>query len=555
MVNIDKLLTDHLDLWTSAIARKSAAGRGRSKKFSFYGIDKLRALILDLAVHGKLVPQDPSAKPCPELTSRIAKWKSQAEARLVKADAGRPPLPPGWVDTNFGAAFTLEYGTNLPDSKRSQTGEFPVFGSNGIVGTHHASNVDKPCLVVGRKGSAGAIQMCLADGCWVTDVSYYSVPPKGVDIHFAKILFTTLALDDLGKGIKPGLNRNEAYALWIAIPPLSEQTRIVAKVDELMALCDRLEAGTYEAIEGHQLLVKELLATLTAGRDAGELADNWAWIEAHFDALFVTEDSVDQLKQTILQLAVMGKLVPQDPKDEPASELLKRIKAENKELASKKGIRIQKPALPAKELDTESEIPRSWEYVYLQDLAYQITDGTHLTPKYTDSGKPFLSAQNVKPFRFLPDNHRFVSEVDFEAYRASRKPEYGDILMTRVGAGIGEAAVLDSDFEFAFYVSLCLIKIPTKHLLPEYLVLWLNSPEGREKSASLTYGKGTSQGNLNLGLIRTFPIPVAPLAEQLRIVRKVNELSMICEQLKSGLAAVNDCRNSFADTIVTSAAL
>jgi type I restriction enzyme S subunit len=93
-----------------------------------------------------------------------------------------------------------------------------------------------------------------------------------------------------------------------------------------------------------------------------------------------------------------------------------------------------------------------------------------------------------------------------------------------VDAGIGEAAVLNSDFEFAFYVSLYVTKIPTRYISPEYLVPWLNSPEGRDSSTIRTYGKGASQGNLDLGLIRTFKIPVPPLAEQHRIVAKVNEL-------------------------------
>jgi type I restriction enzyme, S subunit len=154
---------------------------------------------------------------------------------------------------------------------------------------------------------------------------------------------------------------------------------------------------------------------------------------------------------------------------------------------------------------------------------------------YTEEGRPFLSAQNVKPFRFMPEKHRFVSVADFENYRSNRKPERDDVLLTRVGAGIGEAAVIDSDFEFAFYVSLCLIKIPTKFWSPKYLVFWLNSPEGRESSTLRTYGKGASQGNLNLGLVRTFKIPIPPLAEQHRIVAKLDELMALCDRLEAQL--------------------
>jgi type I restriction enzyme, S subunit len=116
--------------------------------------------------------------------------------------------------------------------------------------------------------------------------------------------------------------------------------------------------------------------------------------------------------------------------------------------------------------------------------------------------------------------------------------------MTRVGAGIGEAAVLNSDLEFAFYVSLCLIKVPNNLIRAEYLVIWLNSPDGRASSTMRTYGKGASQGNLNLSLIRTFRIPLPPLAEQDRIIAKVNELMALCDRLEAILtnAAVTSGR-------------
>lgn len=141
----------------------------------------------------------------------------------------------------FGDVYSLEYGDNLPAEKRSNTGEFPVYGSNGIVGSHSECSVKSPCIVVGRKGSAGALNLSLTSGCCVTDVAYYCIPPTGLDITFSFKLFQTLGLDSLGKGVKPGLNRNEAYTLTIPLPPLAEQHRIVTKVDELMALCDQLE--------------------------------------------------------------------------------------------------------------------------------------------------------------------------------------------------------------------------------------------------------------------------------------------------------------------------
>jgi type I restriction enzyme, S subunit len=150
----------------------------------------------------------------------------------------------------------------------------------------------------------------------------------------------------------------------------------------------------------------------------------------------------------------------------------------------------------------------------------------------------------------MPEIHRFVSQDDFEKYRSNRRPERGDVLLTRVGAGIGEAAVLDSDLEFAFYVSLCLIKVPNELVNVDYLVIWLNSPEGRESSAVRTYGKGASQGNLNLGLIRTFKIPFPPLAEQHRIVAKVDALMALCDRLEAALATTDTTRARLLDALL-----
>jgi type I restriction enzyme S subunit len=166
------------------------------------------------------------------------------------------------------------------------------------------------------------------------------------------------------------------------------------------------------------------------------------------------------------------------------------------------------------------------------DLCQYITDGTHQTPKYTEKGRMFLSAKNVKPFQFMPENHRFVSEADFEGYRRNRKPELNDILLTRVGAGIGEATLVDQDLEFAIYVSVGLLKMFPDLLIPNYLVIWLNSPEGRQHSSTNTYGKGVSQGNLNLSLIKGFVVSLPPLEEQEAIVAKVNTLMGLCDSLE-----------------------
>jgi hypothetical protein len=180
-----------------------------------------------------------------------------------------------------------------------------------------------------------------------------------------------------------------------------------------------------------------------------------------------------------------------------------------------------------------------WPQVQLNDVCSLITDGTHQTPRYVDEGMPFLSAQNIKPYRFMPENHRNVSVEDFLAYTRRAKPEKGDILMTRVGAMIGEAAMIDRNLEFAIYVSLCLIKPLPERVYSPYLVHWLNSPFGATAAREKTLGKGHSQGNLNLKLIREFKLPLPSIPEQKRITALIDAMHQKIEQARKLRSAIS----------------
>jgi type I restriction enzyme S subunit len=225
------------------------------------GVQKLRELVLSLAVRGKLVPQDPKDEPASELLKQTRAEKAKLFSP-VGVDEKPFSLPAKWEWARFESIFSLEYGDNLPAPKRTNSGEYPVYGSNGVVGTHSECCVKQPCIVVGRKGSAGALNLGLQAGCWVTDVAYYCIPPAEMDLEFCFKLFHTIGLAELGKGIKPGLSRSEAYQIPVAVPPLAEQHRIVVKVDELMALCDQLEAQLTAARE----LSSKLVAVVAEAR-------------------------------------------------------------------------------------------------------------------------------------------------------------------------------------------------------------------------------------------------------------------------------------------------
>ena len=512
------------------------------------GIKKLRGLILELAVRGKLVPQDPKDEPASELLKRIASNKvGQKSKPLVSfSDDERPfEVPESWQWTRFESIFTLEYGDNLPAPRRTNSGEFPVYGSNGVVGSHSECSVNSPCIVVGRKGSAGALNLCLKSGCWVTDVAYYCIPPKELDLLFCFKLFHTLGLAELGKGIKPGLSRSEAYVVPVAIPPLTEQHRIVAKVDELMALCNRMEAEQADAEAAHATLVQTLLGTLTQSRDAAELAANWQRLSQHFDTLFTTEASLDAIKQTILQLAVMGKLVPQDPKDEPASELLKRIAAEKARLVTEGKMRKDKALAAVGKDEMPFELPGGWAWIRVASLGDTQTGTTpsKTQARFFGTDFPFIKPGDISEQGINYENEGLSAEG---VTNSGRLATAGSILMVCIGT-IGKCSVIDRSCSFNQQINSVTPLADTSSFVFTALRSNYFQTEAWQRSSSTTIAI------LNKGNWEAIPVPLPPLAEQHRIVAKVDELMSLCDSLKADLAESRARQARLASTLIESA--
>lgn len=255
--------------------------------------------------------------------------------------------------------------------------------------------------------------------------------------------------------------------------------------------------------------------------------------------LFRNKEVVKILQQSILQEAIEGRLTnewrKQNPNEENASLLLRRIEVEKERLIKEKQINRGKKQLSVEFRNTQFELPNSWIYADLDDITQFITDGTHQTPTYTQEGRIFLSAQNVKPFQFMPEKHKYITEEAFDEYTKGKKVEIGDLLVGRVGSK-GETAVIDQDIEFAFYVSLGLIKTFKDYTSPKYLAIVMNSPYGNVYATSNMSSLGASAGNFNLGRIRSFPIPFPPLEEQKAIVQKVETLMEKCRALEAEIA-------------------
>ena len=241
-------------------------------------LKKLRQQILQEAIEGKLTAewrqQNPDVEPASELLSRIQAEKEQLiKDKKIKKQKPLPPigneekpfdLPNGWVWCRLGDLILMNYGKGLIKAKTAMTEKYPVYGSNGIVGFYDKCLTNKRAIIIGRKGSAGALKVSNS-GSWTTDVAYFIEESKRLSFEYLFNLLCSLNLERLGKGIKPGLSRDEAYSLVVAFPPLPEQKAIVAKVEKLLVLCDQMEtqitASQTHAKQLMQAVLKEAFSS------------------------------------------------------------------------------------------------------------------------------------------------------------------------------------------------------------------------------------------------------------------------------------------------------
>jgi type I restriction enzyme S subunit len=334
---------------------------------------------------------------------------------------------------------------------------------------------------------------------------------------------------------------------------MAEQHRIVAKVDELMALCDRLEAQQADAESAHAQLVQALLDSLSQANDADELAANWQRLAEHFHTLFTTEPSINTFKQTLLQLAVMGKLVPQDPSDEPASELLKRIAEEKARLVADGRIKKQKSLTEIADEEKPFQLPEGWEWVRLDSLLKKLGAGS--TPPggkqgYVSAGIKFLRSQNVWNEGLRLDDVALIPESTHQKMSGTQV-EAGDLLFNITGASIGRCALVPDDFDTGNVSQHVTIVRPVAGELRHFLQMILTSQLVQQTVMDVQVG--VSREGLSIGKLSMFVIPCPPEDEQHRIVAKLDQLMALCEQLKTRLTQARQLNEQLASTLLEQA--
>ncbi|WFW91186.1 restriction endonuclease subunit S [Citrobacter freundii] len=582
---VEKLIVDHIDTWTTALQTRSTAGRGSSGKIDLYGIKKLRELILELAVRGKLVPQDSNDEPASELLKRIAAEK----AELVKQGKIKKPkplpeiseeekpfeLPAGWEWVRLGDIGETNIGLTYSPNNVKETGT-PVLRSsniqNGILDFTDLVRVsdmeiksssyveDGDLLICARNGSKALV----GKNALISSLSEPMAFGAFMAIfrcnynNYVKIFLDSPSfrrnLDGVDTTTINQITQSNLKHTLIPFPPEIEQEKIKNTVFELISLCDQLEQHSLTSLDAHQQLVETLLTTLTDSQNADELAENWARISEHFDTLFTTEASIDALKQTILQLAVMGKLVPQDPNDEPATELLKRIAQEKAQLVKDGKIKKQKPLPPISDEEKPFELPSGWQWCKFGLISEFINGdrGSNYPNKneYVVHGIPWINTGHIEKNGTLSiTDMNFITEKKFNELR-SGKIQSGDLVYCLRGATFGKTAFVKPYESGAIASSLMIIR-PFIREMGEHIYNYLISPFGR--SQIFRFDNGSAQPNLSANSVMLYAFACPPLQEQFRIHKKITELFHICDNFKLQIQSAQQTQFHLADALTDAA--
>lgn len=554
------------------------------------GVARLRELILSLAVRGMLVPQDMADEPASALLERIRTQKDKLIAEgtikrdtplsviteeeqpfnlpdgwawvklnqlLSKIGAGSTPLGGKEVYVPYGVKFLRSQnvwndGLRLSDvayikaethSRMSGTAVTPGDILFNITG----ASIGRCAVVPGDFDEANVSQHVTIIRPVMAAVTSY--------LHLVLVsAHVQQTVMDVQVGVsREGLSIGKLGQFLIPVPPLPEQARIVAKVKELMTFCDLLEEkGRLEA-EQHRRLVATLFDSLISAESPHELAERWQRVAAHFDLLLDRPEAVDVLEQTVLQLAVRGLLVPQDPADEPASHLLERIRSEKDRLVAAGKIKRDKGGQEIAEDEKIFELPAGWEWAMLDDFSPDYQNGA--SSRGDPSGEPVVvlrladikkGAISLSDLRELP-----IRVVDIDKHRLQKD----DLLITRVNGSadiVGRFILNETTVRAIPCDHFIRVRFPMGGPVPQYLRLVGDSRLVRDRISGL-FITTAGQKTVNQRHIGSLLMPVPPLAEQSRIVTRVEELGRLCADLRSRLTQSTSVQSHLAGALLEDA--
>jgi type I restriction enzyme, S subunit len=533
------------------------------------GIKKLRELILTLAMQGKLVLQDPNDQPASELLKEIeAEKKRLVKDGKIKQSKALPEikpnelpynLPKNWEWVRLGCFGTWKSGTTPSRTNHAYyDGEIPWVKSGEVKQGKIRETEEKITHEALQKcslelNSIGSILVAMY-GANIGEVGVLEIEAttnqavcacrtfSGIDNIFLLHLIISLKQNFLTQGAgaaQPNISREKIINTVVPLPPLEEQRRIVAKIDELMARCDELEKLRGDRNRSLTTVHTAALNRLLMAKESSNFSTAWSFITQHFGELYSVKENVAELRKAILQLAVMGKLVPQDPNDDPASELLKAIVVEKQRLVKEGKIKEQKPLSAIMPEEMPYLLPNSWEWVRFEDIvdiSSGVTKGRKLNGKEM-LVLPYLRVANVQRGYLNLDVIKDIEIAKDEIERFELKKK--DLLITEGGDWdkVGRTAIWNAEIPQCIHQNHI---FKARRLLSEqnekWLEKYLNSFVARAYFANASK-QTTNLASINKTQLRGCPIPMPPLTEQHRIVDKIDQLMGLCDQLEQQIDA------------------
>jgi len=535
------------------------------------GIKKLRDVILQLAVQGKLVAQNPADENAGVILqkSKPERKSKNDQTYLATNDSELYPLPAKWVWTRLGhiAAYGVPQKVNSNDEIAHDTWVLDLEDiekdtSRLLQRVNAQERIFQSAKTAFQKGDVlfGKLRpylnkVLVADdnGVCTTEI----VPIRAqvvVNPNYIRLVLqspmTMRAIEKLMYGMKmPRLGTSDANNLPFPLAPLAEQKRIVAKVDELTALCDELEAEQNAQRALKAQAVQSTLHQLTSSETPGAFGSSFNILNRTFGNWFDDLATVKHLRASILQLAVQGKLVPQDSSDEPASELLKRIEVE------KKRIKIKVKTAEVTELADLHSLPSTWIWQPLGQLISMMDSGwspaCEQHPASNTNSWGVLKTTAVQVMRYLDfENKALPAKLQ---PRPEIEVKVGDLLITRAGPRnrVGISCLVEETRQKLMISD----KIIRFHLVgaliyERYISLCLNAGETNRYIELAKSGMADSQLNISQDKLKAAPIPLPPLAEQKRIVAKVDELMTLCDQLEAHITQTQTLNTHLMDSLI-----
>ena len=542
------------------------------------GIKKLRELILSLAMQGKLVPQDETDQPASELLKEIAaekvlfvkdgKIKASKPLPEIKPDEVSYDLPKSWEWVRLGDFGIWKSGTTPSRTNHAYyNGEIPWVKSGEVKQgrireteekiTHEALkscsldiNPIGSVLVAmygANIGEVGVLEIEATTNQAVCACKTFSAIDNIYLLHLILSLKQNFLTQGAGAA-QPNISREKIINTIVPLPPLAEQRRIVAKIDELMARCDELEKLKNERNQKQNTVHKAALNRLLTAKDHSDFQTSWHFITQHFSELYSVKENVAELRKAILQLAVMGKLVPQDPSDRPASELLKEIEKEKQKLIKEGKIKASKPLPEIKPDEVPYDLPKDWEWVRVIDL---VDVGTGSTPATTNSeyyngNIPwYTSSATNDSIAKTPET--FITEQALRETNCKIFPS-GSLIIAMYGQGKTRGQISEIVLAGATNQAIAaMVFYESSKELKKYIKYYF--VKIYEEIRSLA--EGAAQPNLNVGKIKETLIPLPPLAEQHRIVAKIDQLMTLCEELEKQIDAAKSKQTNLLNSVMT----